>query len=332
MLGIRIFVSKVIVVRIEDLKIFVDVVRYHSMNIAAEKNFTTPQNLSKIIKRMEDELGVVLFKRSRKGSDLTDEGERFYLQVLNVIRCYEEAVLAITVDHSSFVDKNNNIQKKRVNVLCSSGAISYAVMKTYNQIRIENLPLILEEEEIAVSNPKKIIKSVEENEFDIIACYIEQENLETVVKTLGEYILLHVIFDKLVLIVSKDNPICHRHKVSVSELNKLQLVLLKGFPPPEGLTNEELNADFFTSSHSKALRQIEQFPSYGILLLNSFCAMNPDLFYDHGNLRKIELDIEVTGTYIILVRSDCLDSREVMHFVSALEENLRGRNKEIENL
>ena len=41
--------------RIEDLKIFVDVVRHHSMNIAAEKNYTTPQNLSKIIKRMEEE-------------------------------------------------------------------------------------------------------------------------------------------------------------------------------------------------------------------------------------------------------------------------------------
>ena len=52
--------------RIEDLKIFVDVVRYHSMNIAADKNFTTPQNLSKIIKRMEDELSVILFNRSKK--------------------------------------------------------------------------------------------------------------------------------------------------------------------------------------------------------------------------------------------------------------------------
>ena len=44
---------------------------YHSMNIAAEKHFMTPQNLSKIIRNMEQELDVVLFKRSKKGSDLT---------------------------------------------------------------------------------------------------------------------------------------------------------------------------------------------------------------------------------------------------------------------
>ena len=60
--------------RIEDLIIFTDVVRYHSMNIASEKHFMSPQNLSKIIRNMENELGVLLFKRSKKGSELTEEG------------------------------------------------------------------------------------------------------------------------------------------------------------------------------------------------------------------------------------------------------------------
>lgn len=81
--------------RIEDLKIFVDVVRYHSMNIASEKNYTTPQNLSKIIKRMEDELGVVLFKRSKKGSELTEAGERFYLHIIEVLTRYDDAIAAL---------------------------------------------------------------------------------------------------------------------------------------------------------------------------------------------------------------------------------------------
>ena len=39
--------------RIEDLSIFTEVIRYHSMNIAAEKHFMTPQNLGKIIRHME---------------------------------------------------------------------------------------------------------------------------------------------------------------------------------------------------------------------------------------------------------------------------------------
>ena len=70
--------------RIEDLKIFIDVIRYHSMNIAAEKHFMTPQNLSKIIRNMERELDIILFKRSKKGSELTKEGEKFYLQIVKV--------------------------------------------------------------------------------------------------------------------------------------------------------------------------------------------------------------------------------------------------------
>ena len=58
------------------LKYAVAVARAGSLNKAAEELYVAQPNLSRAIKELEKELGVVLFERTSKGISLTSDGER----------------------------------------------------------------------------------------------------------------------------------------------------------------------------------------------------------------------------------------------------------------
>lgn len=320
MVEIVIFVSKVIVVRIEDLKIFVDVVRYHSMSIAAEKNFTTPQNLSKIIKRMENELGVVLFKRSRKGSDLTEVGERFYLRVIEVLQDYNQAMFAIGVEADNKEKILEDGKKVIINVLCSAGVMSYAVMESYKKMRQKCRDLILEENEINSFEVKGFIDYVQERKFDIIACSILQEKIEDVVNALPDYLLVRVILDEVVLIVSKKNPLANRSMISKEEIKNLNMISSKRYSLANELIDINMQCQIMTNSHEKAVDLVRNSDSSCALLSKGFCDINKNEFGKDGNLRMIRIDTKIYGTNIILIRKNCVDYREIMQFTKMLEE------------
>ncbi|MCM3568535.1 cidABC operon transcriptional activator CidR [Neobacillus mesonae] len=59
---------------IKHLQYFLEVARLNSFSRAADELFITQPTISKMIKNLEEELGVVLFDRSRKQLTLTDAG------------------------------------------------------------------------------------------------------------------------------------------------------------------------------------------------------------------------------------------------------------------
>lgn len=61
--------------RTDHLKYFVALAENHSMNKTSLKFYTTHQNVSKIIRQLEEELNAPLFVRSPKGVTLTPQGE-----------------------------------------------------------------------------------------------------------------------------------------------------------------------------------------------------------------------------------------------------------------
>jgi DNA-binding transcriptional LysR family regulator len=63
---------------IRAINIFVSVVETKSFAATARAVLTDPSVVSRAIKSLEDELGIVLFARSTRALRLTDEGARFY--------------------------------------------------------------------------------------------------------------------------------------------------------------------------------------------------------------------------------------------------------------
>ena len=62
--------------RLEQLICLVEISRHKSLNMASEKLHMTQQALSSSMKTLENELGVQILHRSRKGCTLTREGEK----------------------------------------------------------------------------------------------------------------------------------------------------------------------------------------------------------------------------------------------------------------
>ena len=78
--------------KIENIRLFLAVVRTGSINKAAESLFISQQSLGVIIKGLEKELGLTLLARSRKGVRLTRQGEAFLPYAQGIVSLYDEFV------------------------------------------------------------------------------------------------------------------------------------------------------------------------------------------------------------------------------------------------
>ena len=76
--------------KVENLKIFLVTAQSASIRRAAELLFVSPQNLSFIIRGLEQELQVTLFTRTHRGLLLTPDGERFVSCAQTMLAAFED--------------------------------------------------------------------------------------------------------------------------------------------------------------------------------------------------------------------------------------------------
>lgn len=100
---------------IQHLKYAVEIAKYGSISKASEALFVAQPNLSRAIKDLEKDLGIVIFDRSAKGIVLTPDGELLVQQAKSVLRHIEEiedmfhenksgkSVFAISVPRASYI-------------------------------------------------------------------------------------------------------------------------------------------------------------------------------------------------------------------------------------
>ncbi|PKR84118.1 cidABC operon transcriptional activator CidR [Heyndrickxia camelliae] len=74
---------------IQHLQYFVAVATYGNFTKAAQQLYVTQPTISKMIKSIEDELGVTLFDRSSKQVKLTDAGKVLLGQAQNIIKSFQ---------------------------------------------------------------------------------------------------------------------------------------------------------------------------------------------------------------------------------------------------
>lgn len=305
--------------RIEDLKIFVDVVKYHSMNIAAEKNFTTPQNLSKIIKRMEDELGVVLFKRSKKGSDLTLEGEEFYFKILDILEKYHEALVSLKKTEGD--DIFLPCESQTIRILCSAGAQSFAVMSTYNRMQNEHQDFVLENDEINSDAPEQIMRFLEKNDFDIIAITLSEESMNKITESLQNFSQVYMFYDEIGIVVSRINPLVNMQEVSLDKLKKYKLISFKSNIAFHDLLGEDVQYQVLTTSVDHALQLIESSDKHYTILSKCLIEMKCGDINRDNNLAIIPFENRISRMHTIFVNKNCLNNSCVKEFVRKLSEN-----------
>jgi DNA-binding transcriptional LysR family regulator len=81
--------------RFSEMLVFVRAVEDGGFSAAARNLALTPSAVSKLVARIEDRLGVLLFRRAHRKTILTPEGETFYKAALAAIEAVEAADLSV---------------------------------------------------------------------------------------------------------------------------------------------------------------------------------------------------------------------------------------------
>ena len=89
--------------KIENLKIFLEVAQSESINEAARNLFMTHQNLNKIIKNLESELNTQLFVRTNKGIQLTANGKELFVTASQIVRNYDSFLEKLQNTNSNII-------------------------------------------------------------------------------------------------------------------------------------------------------------------------------------------------------------------------------------
>ncbi|UOR13087.1 LysR family transcriptional regulator [Halobacillus amylolyticus] len=193
---------------IRHLEYFSEVARHLSFTKAASTLHVSQPSISKVIKNLEEELGVPLFYRS-KHLELTDAGRAVLANAKDVL----EAFSNLTSELTDIMDlKKGEI---KIGIPPIIGAAFFSNLISHYK---EAYPLV--EINLTEVGSKEIKRGVEDGSLDIgLICNIpiKKENFE----------LIRVIKDPLMLIVHKENPLAEQNSIDLSKLEKEPFILYR---------------------------------------------------------------------------------------------------------
>lgn len=270
--------------RLEQLRIFVEVADTQSMSIASEHLFVTPQHVSKSIKQLEDELQTPLFKRSKHGVFLTKNGETAY----NIAK---EAVEKCELLSHKFTIERPVAQSKEL-----SGHVTLVTSYSLTDVAYELF------KDTFQFNPNVSFSCIELDPSDIIfyidnykpdCCFFNTDNRSVFKKLAPDYEVYACSSEPLALLVGDAHPLASRKTVSLKEICHYPMASFYSeyitalYPKMlEGHNAISLNIIFETNSYYTLLKCLKE---------NSFCALITPTMYqsmsecEAGQLRCIPL-------------------------------------------
>lgn len=211
---------------LRNLKYVLEVANMHNITKAAEKLHLTQPTLSKMVKGMEDELGVTLFDRSGKYVKLTDAGMAAMEQIKLIIGAVDN--LYITLDDISTL-KAGSI-KIGLPPVISSVVVPRVVapfQKKYPNIAFE----LIEE------GSKNVENMVLEGSIDLGAVLLPVKE--------GSFGIKPYVREHLALVVHKSHSLAGQDEISLNDLRDEPLILFaKGFAMRQHIIEACFSAGF----------------------------------------------------------------------------------------
>lgn len=173
-----------------------------TLSKASEKLFISQPALSRSMNRLEEELGITIFTRSKNKITLNDNGKLAAEYAREIIRYEENAINAIR----AFDSRNHTISIGSCAPIPLS-ELTEAVSTLYKDFTISSK---IDEREILLNNLKSGI-------YDI--CIFNQEIKDE------ELISFKTCSEKLYLTLDKSHPLAKRTSIYLSELNDQDILL-----------------------------------------------------------------------------------------------------------
>ncbi len=194
---------------ITQLKYAITISDTNSMNEAAKRLFISQPSLSASIKELEEEIGVVLFRRTNRGVTVTPEGVEFLGYARQVVEQYQ-------LMESRYVDKTEIKKKFSVSMQHYTFAVN-AFVEMVKQFGMD-------EYEFAVHETKTydIIEDVKNFKSEIGILYLNDFNRKVLTKLFQEYGLeFHDMLEcGVYAYMWKGHPLANRKMVTLKDLEE----------------------------------------------------------------------------------------------------------------
>ncbi|RTE10756.1 LysR family transcriptional regulator [Paenibacillus whitsoniae] len=193
---------------LRNLRYILEVVKWQNVTKAAEQLHITQPTLSKIIKNLEDELGVILFDRSGKSIQLTDSGNVAVRHFQSMLRAMDE----LNVDLEAVA--NLKVGKLIIGLPPVISSVFFPKIVATFQQHYPNIEFQIIEE-----GAKKIEHLIREGHLDLgfVVAPVNEDTFET----------MPLIQQQLGLVVHQHHRLAGREQVSLRELRDEKFI---GFP------------------------------------------------------------------------------------------------------
>ena len=182
------------------LEMFVATAELRSVQRASERVFRTQPAVSMAIRKLEEELGSLLFDRTNRGNyQLTAAGEVLFADAKRLLSLRDGAL--------THLKELQSLEDGRVRIGANESAGNYLLprlihtfRKKYPKVRIE----------VTRQNSRQLIHDIRDNMVDLalISFAPDEKDIE----------VTPVMKDELVLISSPDHPVAKKSKVNVRDL------------------------------------------------------------------------------------------------------------------
>lgn len=196
---------------IRNFSYLLEIVKHQNFTKAAENLHVSQPALSKMVKTMEDELGVTLFDRSGKFITLTDSGQAAVEQIRIIMQAVGD--LYTTLDDVAHL-KTGTIVIGLPPVISS---VFFPRFVTKFQQLYPNIKFQIVEE-----GSKKVESLITNGRIDVgvVIAPVDEPNLEA----------LPFLFEELALVVHKSHPLANADAASLQELSEEGFILFaQGF-------------------------------------------------------------------------------------------------------
>jgi|GEM_PF-1723012 Transcriptional regulator len=206
--------------RISDLKLLIELSYSKSITLTADKMHISQQGLSQMITRLEQELNVTLFQRSRQGTILTEAGQKTILTAKEIVEKYDELkaeLELITLRQKSPVEGDLSLLHSHN----SGTAVLPRALKLYKS-RYPNINLTLKE-----SSPAETIAQIKADPTVVglinfpESFYKEPRNH---ILSSAELVYQELLQDDLIVCIPKSWLLKKNQINNASELAKLPMV------------------------------------------------------------------------------------------------------------
>ncbi|MFE4706817.1 LysR family transcriptional regulator [Peribacillus simplex] len=193
---------------IEQLEYIVEISETGSFSVAAENLHVTQSGISKSIGKLEEELGIKIFNRSRSGALPTEEGKTV------IEKAYEVIIKLQEFRKTAKIQSSHALEDLKISVY---PLLIESIFKSLSSFKEDNPHIQIE---IKEAPSHIIIEKIKKKSVDIGLTYITKQIIED--EELDSEVLIN---SKAKICVSKDSPLASKDYLTPQNLLNQSIIL-----------------------------------------------------------------------------------------------------------